>query len=47
MDPVEPLQILLEGLSFFVLEKLQTVGPAWLLMAAGEGANELMAQVCP
>ena len=47
VDSVESLQILLEGLSFFMLDKLQVVGPPWLLMAASEGANELMAQVSP
>ena len=47
MDVVESLQILPEGLSFFLLEKLQVAGPAWLLMAASEGANELMAHVSP
>ena len=43
MDSTKPLQILLESLSFFLLEKLQIAGPAWFLMAASEGANELMA----
>ena len=47
VDSAESLQILAESLSFFLLEKLQVVGPSWFLMAAREGANELMAQVSP
>ena len=47
LDSAEPLQILLESLSFFLLDKLQITGPAWFLMAASEGANELMAKVNP
>ena len=47
VDYVESLQILAEGLSFFLLEKLQVTGSSWFLMDACEGANELMAQVSP
>jgi hypothetical protein len=43
----ESLQVLLQSLSFFLLEKLQIAGPPWFLMATREGANELMAQVSP
>ena len=45
VDYTEPLQILLECLSFLLLEKLQIAESAWFLMAASEGANELMAKV--
>ena len=47
VDSAESLQILLESFSFFLLEKLQIPGSSWFLMAASEGANELMAQVSP
>ena len=45
VDSAEPLHVLPQSLSFFLFEELQVAGPPWFLMAAREGANELMAQV--
>jgi len=47
MDFTESLQILTEGFSFLLLEKLQIVGAVWLLVATGESSHELLAQICP
>ena len=45
MNLTETLQILTEGFSFLWLEKLQVAGPTRLLVATGEGTDELVAQV--
>ena len=47
MNFTESLQILTEGFSFLLLEKLQVAGPAGLLVATGESTDKLVAQVCP
>ena len=46
MNFTESLQILMEGFSFLLLKNLQVAGPTGLLVATGEGTDELMAQVC-
>ena len=43
MNFTESMQILMEGFSFLLLEKLQVAGPAGLLVATGEGTDEPVA----
>ena len=47
MNFTEFLQIIAEGFSFLLLEKLEVAGPTGLLVATSEGTDELVAQVCP
>ena len=47
MNFTESMQILMEGFSFLLSEKLQVAGSARLLVATDDGTDELVAQVCP
>ena len=47
VDSAESLQIIVESLSFFILEKLQVARSVGLLVATGERTDELVANVCP
>ena len=47
MNFAESLYILTEGFSFLLLEKIQVAGLVRLLVATGEGTNEVVAKVCP
>ena len=43
MNFTKSLQKLMESFSFLLLEKLQVAGPAGLLVATGEGTDEVVA----